>query len=141
VDRNGRHDMPIVILGIAAAISVVVILGLVLCDGRSVTSLHPLLVTNRAQDWLVREHLISPTAKDDPLVMFKNTYASRGGHYMGSSNPPETFTSDSSISKAKLIRQMSEVISLREKVAQAELAARVYGLSLDQSGEEAPPEK
>jgi hypothetical protein len=61
---------------------------------------------------------------------------------MGSSNPPETFISDrSSISKAKLIRQMSEVISLREKVAQAELAARSYGLTIDQSGEEAAPEK
>ena len=58
---------------------------------------------------------------------------------MGSSNPPETFTSDkNSISKAQLIRQMSEVISLREKVAQAELAARLYGPTLDQNGKEPP---
>jgi hypothetical protein len=31
---------------------------------------------------------------------------------------------------------MSEVISLREKVAQAELAARLYGLTLRQNGKE-----
>ena len=34
MDRNGRHDMPIIIAGIAAAVSVVVILALVLFDGR-----------------------------------------------------------------------------------------------------------
>jgi hypothetical protein len=33
---------------------------------------------------------------------------------------------------------MSEVISLREKVAQAELAARLYGPTLDQNGKEPP---
>jgi hypothetical protein len=61
---------------------------------------------------------------------------------MGSSNPPETFKSGRrSISEAQLLRQMSEVISLREKVAQAELAARTFGQTLDQGGEEAPPKK
>ena len=56
---------------------------------------------------------------------------------MGSSSkPPKTFTSDNcSISEAKLTRQMSDVISLRGKVAQAELAAQLYGLTLDQNDE------
>ena len=59
---------------------------------------------------------------------------------MGSSAPPKNFSSDSSsISHARLVRQMSEVISLREKVAQAELAARLYGPTLDQNGKEPPP--
>jgi hypothetical protein len=46
---------------------------------------------------------------------------------MGSSSkPPKTFTSDNcSISEAKLTRQMSEVISLREKVAHLELTAHL----------------
>ena len=61
---------------------------------------------------------------------------------MGSSNPPETFKSGRrSISKARLARQMSQVISLREKVAQAELAAHVYGRTLEQNDEKTPPEK
>jgi hypothetical protein len=60
---------------------------------------------------------------------------------MGSpSNPAETFNSGRrSISEAQLLRQMSEVISLREKVAQAELAARAHGTTQD--GEQAPPKK
>ena len=61
---------------------------------------------------------------------------------MGSSKPPKTFTSDrGSISEAQLMRQMSEVISLREKVAQAELAAHLYGLTLEQNDEKPSPEK
>jgi hypothetical protein len=32
--RNGRNDMPIVIVGIAAAVGVIVILAVVLFDGR-----------------------------------------------------------------------------------------------------------
>jgi hypothetical protein len=36
---------------------------------------------------------------------------------------------------------MSQVISLREKVAQAELAAHVYGRTLEQNDEKTPPEK
>jgi hypothetical protein len=59
---------------------------------------------------------------------------------MASSNPPEIFEfGRRSISEAQLLRQMSEVISLREKVAQAKLAAREY--SQTQGGEEAPPKK
>ncbi len=34
------------------------------------------------------------------------------------------------------MQKMSEVISLREKVAQAELAAQLYGLIPGQNGEE-----
>jgi hypothetical protein len=37
----------------------------------------------------------------------------------------------------RLLQKMSEVISLREKVAQAELAAHLYGLK--QTDEENPP--
>ena len=33
MDRNGRNDMPIVIVGIAAAVTVAVILAVVLFDG------------------------------------------------------------------------------------------------------------
>ena len=77
---------------------------------------------------------------DDPLAMRKKH--SRRDDGMGSSKPPETFKSGKhSISKAQLIRQMSEVISLREKVAQAELEAQLYDPALNQSGEEAAPEK
>lgn len=36
------------------------------------------------------------------------------------------------ISQERLFQQMSEVISLREQVAQAELAAHVFGAGLDQ---------
>ena len=61
---------------------------------------------------------------------------------MGSSAPPKNFSSDdSSISHARLVRQLSEVISLREKVAQAELAAHLYGLTLEQNDEKPSPEK
>jgi hypothetical protein len=41
-----------------------------------------------------------------------------------------------STSSEKLLQKMSEVISLREKVAQAELAAHLYGLTLRQNGKE-----
>jgi hypothetical protein len=78
---------------------------------------------------------------DDPLAMCKNIHASRED-CMGSSNPPETFKSGRrSISEAQLVRQMSEVISLREKVAQAELAAHLYGRTPEQNDEKSPPEK
>ena len=61
---------------------------------------------------------------------------------MGSSAPPKNFSSDSSsFSHARLVRQMSEVISLRAKVAQAELAAHLYGLTLEQNDEKPSPEK
>jgi hypothetical protein len=40
-----------------------------------------------------------------------------------------TKTADQLITQAQLTRQMSEVISLREKVAQAELAAQCYGIT------------
>ena len=40
------------------------------------------------------------------------------------------------ISREQLFQKMSEVISLREKVAQAELAAHLYGQTLGQLGEE-----
>jgi hypothetical protein len=47
---------------------------------------------------------------------------------MGSSQTPKTkFDSRRSISNAQLYQTMSELISLREKVAQAELAAQVPG--------------
>jgi len=39
------------------------------------------------------------------------------------------------ISESRLMRQMSEVISLREKVAQAELAALRYGVSIQDGNE------
>ena len=56
---------------------------------------------------------------------------------MGSAKPPKTSTSGRrSISSARLLQKMSEVISLREKVAQAELAAHLYGQTLGQIGEE-----
>jgi hypothetical protein len=56
---------------------------------------------------------------------------------MGSAKPPKTSTSDRrSISSARLLQKMSEVISLREKVAQAELAAHLYSLTPGQSSEE-----
>jgi hypothetical protein len=39
------------------------------------------------------------------------------------------------ISESRLMRQMSEVISLREKVAQAELAVLRYGVSIQDGNE------
>ena len=61
---------------------------------------------------------------------------------MGSSDRSKTSTSSRrSILTVQLARQMSEVISLREKVAQAELAAHLYGQTPDQGGEEAAPKK
>jgi hypothetical protein len=60
---------------------------------------------------------------------------------MGSSDRSKTSTSSRrSILTVQLARQMSEVISLREKVTQAELAAQVYEARY-QSGKEAPAEK
>ncbi len=41
------------------------------------------------------------------------------------------------VTQDKLTRQMSDVISLREKVAQAELAAHLYGVIAADSGEPA----
>jgi hypothetical protein len=77
----------------------------------------------------------------DPLVMCKDTNSWRED-CLASSNRPEAFKSGGrSISEAQLLRQMSEIISLREKVAQAELASHAYGQTLDQGGEEAPPKK
>ena len=56
---------------------------------------------------------------------------------MGSAKPPKTRTSGQRpISRERLLRKMSEVISLREKVAQAELAAHLYSLTPGQSREE-----
>jgi hypothetical protein len=56
---------------------------------------------------------------------------------MGSAKPPKTTTSSQHpISQERLMQKMSEVISLREKVAQAELAAQLYGLIPGQNGEE-----
>ena len=50
---------------------------------------------------------------------------------MGSAKPPKSFASSRRpISSEKLLQKMSEIISLREKVAQAELAAHLYGLTL-----------
>jgi hypothetical protein len=61
---------------------------------------------------------------------------------MGSSKTPKTNISGRrSISSARLTQQMSEVISLREKVAQAELAAHLYGRTFDQNGKEFPREE
>ena len=58
-----------------------------------------------------------------------------------SSNSPETFKAGRrSISEARLLRQMSEVISLREQVAQVELAALASSQARDQGSGEAPPE-
>jgi len=57
---------------------------------------------------------------------------------MGSSNRPKT-SGKRSISTVQLTRQMSDVISLREKVAQAELAAHVYGRTPDQDARKAQP--
>ena len=45
------------------------------------------------------------------------------------------------VTQDQLTRQMSEVISLREKVAQAELAAHAYGIAGAQNGEIARPAK
>jgi hypothetical protein len=51
---------------------------------------------------------------------------------MGSSETPKTkFDSRRSISNAQLYQTMSELISLREKVAQAELAGHVPGRPKD----------
>ena len=56
---------------------------------------------------------------------------------MGSAKLQKTSTSSRhQISREELFQKMSEVISLREKVAQAELAAHLYGQSLGQLGEE-----
>ena len=50
--------------------------------------------------------------------------------------------SNRTISENRLLEKMSEVISLREKVAQAELAARLHRLSImdvkDRSSERSP---
>ena len=54
---------------------------------------------------------------------------------MGSAKPYKTSTSSRhQISREQLFQKMSEVISLREKLAQAELAA--HGQTLGQIGEE-----
>ena len=55
---------------------------------------------------------------------------------MGTSKPEKFIVGGKSISQAGLTRKMSEVISLREKVAQAELAAHLYGRNPGQNGEE-----
>jgi hypothetical protein len=56
---------------------------------------------------------------------------------MGSAKPRKTrAASRRAISREELLQKMSEVISLRERVAQAELAAHLYGLTLGQNGEE-----
>ncbi len=56
---------------------------------------------------------------------------------MGSEKPPKPSTaSRHPISRERLLQKMSEVISLREKVAQAELAAHLYSLTLGQNAEE-----
>jgi hypothetical protein len=56
---------------------------------------------------------------------------------MGSAEPHKTSTSSRHrISREELFQKMSEVISLREKVAQAELAAHLYGQTLGQLSEE-----
>jgi len=39
------------------------------------------------------------------------------------------------VSQDQLAKQMSDVISLRERVAQAELAAHLYGITAAQNGE------
>ena len=53
------------------------------------------------------------------------------------SRPPKTGTSTRRpISHERLLQNMSDVISLREIVAQAEFAAGLYGLTLGQNGEE-----
>ena len=60
---------------------------------------------------------------------------------MGPSKAPKTSTSSQrSIPRERLLQKMSEVISLREKVAQAELAAR-FDARLDQSSEVIRSEK
>ena len=60
---------------------------------------------------------------------------------MGPSKAPKTSTSrQRSIARERLLQKMSEVISLREKVAQAELAAR-FDARLDQSSEVIRSEK
>jgi hypothetical protein len=56
---------------------------------------------------------------------------------MGSAKLQKTSTSSRRpISRDLLFQKMSEIISLREKVAQAELAAHSYGQGLGQIGEE-----
>jgi hypothetical protein len=56
---------------------------------------------------------------------------------MGSARLQKTSTSSRRpISRERLLQKMSEVISLREKVAQAELVAHLYGLPPGQNGEE-----
>ena len=53
---------------------------------------------------------------------------------MGSEKPAKTNTaSRRPLSREELSQQMSEIISLREKVAQAELVAQLYGLNLGQN--------
>ena len=53
---------------------------------------------------------------------------------MGSAKPPKTSAaSRRPISLEELLQKMSEVISLREKVAQAELAAHLHELTLGQT--------
>jgi hypothetical protein len=42
------------------------------------------------------------------------------------------------VSREKLLQRMSEVISLREKVAQAELVAQLYGVNQAAHGEDFP---
>ena len=61
---------------------------------------------------------------------------------MRSSKPPKTSNSNRCpISQSLLVQAMSEVISLREKVAQAELAAHMFSQVLEQSDEEPGLEK
>ncbi len=53
--------------------------------------------------------------------------------------PKKTSTSGRRhISREKLLQKMSELISLREKVAQAELVAQLYGVTQAAHGEEFP---
>ena len=56
---------------------------------------------------------------------------------MGSAKLRKTSTpSRHRISREELFQKMSEVISLRERVAQAEIAAHLYGQTLGQIGEQ-----
>ena len=55
---------------------------------------------------------------------------------MDSAKLQTSTSSRNQISREQLFQKMSEVISLREKVAQAELAAHLYGQALGQIGEE-----
>lgn len=74
---------------------------------------------------------INPYGVDPPEVAAETFPAHAGLLLMAKPADQRTVSQD------ELTRQMSEVISLREKVAQAELAMHLYGITSPVGGEKA----